>query len=188
MFLITGAGRSGTAYITRVLKRCGLRVEHERPGRDGCVSGFYCFEAKSYPGKHVAPRPQFDVILHQVRDPLKTIASVRTGNSRGWAQQFVDVEHSASPLRWACYYWKTWNMEAERQALWTYRIEALSDVWIDLQRVLCFDAIYDYATSYIPLTVNTRAHEAITWQDVERAAPEIYGDIRAMADRYGYEV
>jgi len=187
MILITGSGRSGTKYIARVLRRCGLDVGHEQIGKDGIVSGFYCFDADRYPGKgHKVPRPKFDVILHQVRHPLKVIASVTTGNSRGWASQFVDVEKDASPLRWACYYWLTWNLEAERQALWTYRIEALSDVWIDLQRVLCFDAIYDYATSYIPLTVNTRAHEAITWQDVERAAPEIYGDIRAIADRYGY--
>jgi len=187
MLLITGSGRSGTAYITRVLQRCGLDVKHEAVGKDGSVSGFYCFEAKSYPGKHKTPRPKFDVILHQVRDPLKTIASVTTGRNRDWSQQFVDVEHDASPLRWACYYWLTWNREAERQALWTYRIEELSTAWETLRSVLDFDTDYASATFNVPLTVNAREHAAITWRAVQNAAPEIYDSIRAMADRYGYE-
>jgi hypothetical protein len=186
VFLITGAGRSGSTYITRVLKRCGLDVGHHKMGKDGIVCGFYCFDAKRYPTGNPAPRPKFDVILHQVRDPLKTIASVTTGNSRGWARQFVRVEHSASPLRWACYYWLTWNLEAERQALWTYRIENLKGVWPDLQRVLCFDKDYDSAIFNVPLNVNTRQHDSITWQDAKLAAPEIYGDIREAAKRYGY--
>ena len=188
MFLITGAGRSGTKYMAAVLRRCGLDVGHERLGRDGIVSGFYCFEAERYPGRnHPAPRPEFEVILHQVRDPLRTIASVTTGRSRAWAQQFVPVEAGASPLRWACYYWLTWNLEAERQALWTYRIEALPDVWLDLQRVLCFDA--DYATAAgVPTNLNARKHSAVTWDDVRREAPELMTGIRATAGRYGYEL
>jgi len=186
MFLITGCGRSGTSYMTKVLNNCGLNVGHEALGRDGVVSGRYCYEAEFYPGAHPAPRPHFDVILHQVRRPLKTIASVMTGRSRLWSQQFVPVELTASTLRFSCYYWLTWNLEAERQALWTYRIEDLEDVWLDLRRVLCFDTSYDLATSGVPKNTNSRQHASVTWQDVKKAAPEIYEDICLTADRYGY--
>lgn len=188
MFLITGAGRSGTQYIASVLRRCGLDVGHERMGRDGIVSGFYAVDAAHYPGRnHPAPRPQFDVILHQTRHPLRSIASIQTGRSRGWAQQFVDVERDAPPLRWACYYWLTWTQHAERLALWSYRIEALPSVWVDLQAALCFDAPY-VRVAGVPTNLHARPHSNVTWGDVQTAAPEICADIRAAARRYGYAV
>jgi len=184
-FLITGSGRSGTKYISAVLRVCGLGVGHERLGIDGCVSGFYCFETDHYPGAHVSPRPKFDVILHQVREPLKSIASVTTGRSRKWAQQFVNVEKDASPLRWACHYWLTWNKEAERQALFTYRVEALKDVWPKLQEALSFNAPYSLV-SEIPKTINKRPHRPCNWNQIKEAAPEIYDEIKDAAWRYGY--
>lgn len=187
MFLITGPGRSGTQYIAAALRLCGLDVGHERYGRDGIVSGFYCFEAKSYPGAHPKKRPRFDVILHQVREPLQTIASVQTGKSRVWAQQFMDVEPSAGPLRWACHYWLTWNREAERIAEYTYRIEDLKNVWDELQARLGFNAPYSHI-AHLPRNLHSRPHERVTWADVKRAAPEVYADLREMATRYGYEV
>lgn len=185
MFLITGCGRSGTTYITTALQRCGLDVGHERYGRDGIVSGFYAVDAPRYPGRHPNPRPLFDVVLHQVRHPLRTIASVTTGRSMTWAQPFVPVEPGASTLRWACYYWLAWNRAAEGQAAFTYRIEALEAAWPKLQEALGFDAGYS-VTAGIPRAINARRHRRVTWAGVHRAAPEIYADIRALALRYGY--
>lgn len=187
MFLITGAGRSGSTYITRVLRRCGLDVGHHKLGRDGIVCGFYCFDVKKYPVKsHPVPRPEFDVLLHQVREPLASIASIQTGRSWKWTGQFLPIPRDAPVLTKSCYNWLIFNEEAERQALWTYRIEDLKGVWADLQRVLCFDKDYDSAIFNVPLNVNTRQHDSITWQDAKLAAPEIYGDIREAAKRYGY--
>ena len=187
MFLITGCGRSGTTYITQALRRCGLDVGHECYGRDGIVSGFYAVNAPHYPGRHPNPRPVFDVVLQQVRHPLKTIASVTTGRSRAWAQPFVPVEPRASKLRWACYYWLAWNRAAERMAAFTYRIEALEAAWPRLQEALGFDAGYA-VTAGIPRALNARPHAPVTWAQVRKAAPEIYAAIRAMATCYGYEL
>jgi hypothetical protein len=156
-------------------------------GRDGIVSGFYAVDAPWYPGRHPSPRPTFDVVLHQVRYPLHTISSVTTGRSRRWSQQFVPVEPEASALRWACHYWLAWNRASERQAAFTYRIEALEEAWPMLQDALGFDADYS-VTASIPHTLNSRRHRRVTWADVNGAAPEIYDDIRAMATRYGYEL
>ena len=187
MFLITGSGRSGSTYITRVLQNCGLDVGHHKMGKDGTVCGYYCFDAKGYPVKsHPVPRPHFETILHQVRDPLKSIASIQTGRSWKWTCQFLPVSEDAPILTRACYNWLIFNEEAERQALWTYKIEKLEKVWLDLQRVLIFDTSYEVATKYIPRNTNTRKHKKIKWQDVKDAAPEIYADIKAAAIRYGY--
>lgn len=185
MILITGAGRSGTKYMARALRQCDLDVGHERLGADGIVSSFYCFDALDYPGKHPAPRPQFDLILHQVREPLASIASIQTGRSWNWTCQFLPVGEDAPLLQRACYNWLVFNEEAERQAQHTYRIEALEDEWSTLQRLIGFEAPYS-AIANLPRTVNARKHDDVTWGDVKQAAPEIYDDIRAATERYGY--
>ena len=188
MFLITGAGRSGTKYMAAVLRRCGLDVGHERLGRDGIVSGFYCFEADRYPGKsHPVPRPTFDVILHQVRHPLKNIASIQTGRSWRWTCRFLPVGVGAPLLTRCCYNWLVFNAEAERQAAFTYRIEALESAWSDLQRALGFTTPYAQIAD-VPRNVNARKHGTVTWDDVRREAPELMTGIRATAGRYGYEL
>lgn len=209
MFLITGCGRSGTTYITQVLQRCGLDVGHERMGRDGIVSGFYAFDAPKYPGKHPTPRPQFDVVLHQVRAPLAAIASLQTGHSWDWVRPLLSLPARANvpalPIRrksaWlqpvrpkptrasmltlAAYDWLIANENAERMAVLTYRIEALEAAWPELQRLLGFTAGYG-VTAGIPKTANTRQHRPVTWGQVKAAAPEIYTAIRDAATRYGY--
>lgn len=185
MFLITGSGRSGSAYITQVLKKCGLDVGHHKMGRDGIVCGFYCFEAKRYPTKLPAPRPKFDVILHQVREPLASIASIQTGRSWKWTSQFLPIPKNAPVLTRACYNWLVFNEEAERQALWTYRIEALKENWAELQRVLKFNTPYSKVAN-ISKKTNARKHSKVTWADVREWAPFIYCDIREAAERYGY--
>jgi len=186
MFLITGCGRSGTKYMATVLRRCGLDVGHEQMGRDGIVSSYYCFKVKRYPGRHLVPRPAFDVVLHQVRHPLRSIASIQTGHSWRWTCQFLPVGPKAPLLRRACYNWLVFNEEAERQAALTYRIEALEAAWPDLQRLLGFEADYGLIAD-IPKDINTRRHTAVSWADVRQAAPKVYGRIWAAARRYGYE-
>lgn len=189
MFLITGSGRSGSTYIAKVLQRCGLDIGHHKMGSDGTVCGYYCFDVKKYPVKsHPVPRPKFDVILHQVREPLANIASLQTGRSWKWTCQFLPVSENAPALIKACYNWLIFNEEAEKQALWTYRIEDLGTVWLwqDLQRVLCFDRDYSSAIFNVPRNINTRKHSKVTWRDIKKAVPEIYDDIRKAARRYRY--
>lgn len=185
MFLITGCGRSGTKYIAIALQRSGLDVGHERMGNDGIVSAFYCLDVNQYPGKHSVPRPEFNLILHQVREPLETIASLQTGKSWGWICKFQPIDIDAPLLKRCCYHWLMLSEEAERQAVLTYRIESLEDEWPTLQRLIGFEAPYS-AIANLPRTVNARKHDDITWSDVKQAAPEIYDDIRAAANRYGY--
>ena len=174
MFLITGAGRSGSTYITKVLQQCGLDVGHHKMRLDGIVCSFYCFEADRYPTRQPAPRPHFDVILHQVRHPLRSIASIKTGRSWKWTCQFLPVDTTAPLLERCCYNWLVFNEEAERQAALTYRIEALEEAWPDIQRFLGFTYDYELAVAGISKKTNTRDPTEVTWEQVRSVAPVSY--------------
>lgn len=155
-------------------------------GRDGIVSSFYCFDASWYPGKrHPVPRPQFDLVLHQVRAPLPTIASMQTGRSWRWTCQFLPVGVDAPLLMRCAYNWLIFNEAAEAQAVLTYRIEALEEAWPELQRLLGFTQPYSVVAS-MPRDIHARPHARVTWGDIMDVAPAAYTGIREAAARYGY--
>lgn len=187
MFLITGCGRSGTRYIAQALRRCGLDVDHEKPGRDGMSSYYYCFDTDWYPGSsHPVPRLEFDVILHQIRYPLDVIASLLTTSSWNWVCQFLPVDQETPLLTRCCYHWLIFNLHAEKQAKFTYRIEALEQVWDRLQQTLGFHTPYEVIKP-IPKTINTRKHRDVTWEEVRDSIPiTTYREIVAATKRYGY--
>lgn len=80
--LITGCGRSGTTYISAVLQEFGLDVRHECYGADGICSWPMTVVDDDLPWKWLPPGRNKDMkfthILHQVRHPLKVIASFYT--------------------------------------------------------------------------------------------------------------
>lgn len=129
--LITGCGRSGTKYVTHLLRRLGLDVPHERMGADGIASWAMAVDADAVVWG-VSPRDyDFEHVFHQVRDPREVIASATTFKPRSW--DFI-CAHTPVPaddpvvLR-AAKYWYYWNLEAEKIAGWRYRIDALADVF-----------------------------------------------------------
>ena len=68
-FLIALHGRSGTAYATAVFQALGYAVESEEWAEDGIVSWQHLPRVR---------RMGLSPVLHQVRDPLKTIGSTCT--------------------------------------------------------------------------------------------------------------
>ena len=71
--LITGCGRSGTSYMSSLMRKTGLDMPHEVMGRDGMV-GWQ--QARDTSG--------FDIVLHQVRHPLRAISSAQTIRIGSW--------------------------------------------------------------------------------------------------------
>lgn len=129
--LITGCGRSGTKYVTHLLRRLGLDVPHERMGADGIASWAMAVDVDAVVWG-VSPRDyDFEQVFHQVRDPRQVIASATTFKPRSW--DFI-CAHTAIPahdpvLLRAAKYWYYWNLEAEKIAGWRYRIDGLADVF-----------------------------------------------------------
>lgn len=182
MFLITGCGRSGTLYMAKALRLAGFAVGHEELGPAGAVSSQWAVDTEHYPYYHQqGPRPVFDIVLHQVREPLATIGSLTTSLPQSWrfVGEFVPV--TGDVVLDAAAYWYHWNLLAESQAVFTYRIEALERAWPRIMAVLGGDAPYEVVRG-LPKNVNARDHVAVQWKGLGAYRDKIEG----LSRRYGY--
>ena len=189
--LVTGCGRSGTAFASRWLRERGLDVGHERSGEHGIVS--WCLAACEKDWRCIPPatrmakldlpswhgevswRDEYTAIVHLVRSPLDAIASATTigAESWEWIAQHIELDPGWSPLKKAATYWLRWNQLAEQMA----------DVRVQVETV----------RHSMPRPVNARVHDRVTWRmldegdsDYHPAWAELRWGIREMAQRYGY--
>ena len=137
--LITGCARSGTLYITKVLRLNGLAVRHEiHQGSDyGIVS--WCMAVDSNKAAYGPPsnRYNFKHIFHQVRHPLKAIASQMTEGKRSWefiCKQVPHIPMDDPILVRSAKYWFYWNLHAESKAELTYQIERVAEVLPEMSK------------------------------------------------------
>lgn len=214
--LITGCGRSGTLYSAGLWRALGLDIRHERPvppngviGADGMASWFMAADDPAPPSGPSALDYRFDVVLHQVRHPLKVIASMAQFILREGKRAPGFIERNAPETRLAAQeaeylgpnqqlilraarYWYHWNLLAEAKADRTIRIEELQERLPDL----CDLVGVEYRPGVfegIPRGVNARhfhVHDdpwVLEWSDIKGLDPRIYEKIRDLAATYGYE-
>ncbi len=186
---ITGCGRSGTKYITKVLNLLGVEVKHEKMGSDGIVSGTMACKPKIGFQGPAWPNEGFDTILHQVRNPLSVISSNITARRKGlmWLEQYIPIKDDMPPLERSAKYWYYWNLIAEELTDKRYRIEDLPQI---------FDEFCKWTgaknnikvLNEIPRNINKRKHAAYTWGDIRYAVgdEDLYNAMRKMEARYGY--
>jgi hypothetical protein len=156
--LVTGCGRSGTRYTTFVLRRMGLDVPHERLGRDGIASWTMAVDAENRPYGPPSSSCGFEHVFHQVRHPLDVIRSATTFGPDSWA--FICEHTPCRPgepaLLRAARYWLHWTRHADLRATFTYRVEAMDEVFPELCRRLGVPCDRD-ALGSVPTDVNTRS-------------------------------
>jgi len=173
---IIGSGRSGTLYTTLLLRRLGIDVGHEQPGRDGIVSGW------------IVPTvdPETSVVLHQVRNPLLVIPSTCRALESSWrrVREWVPLPERPLLLR-ALHVWVLWNEIAQRKARWTYRIE---DITSALPR-LC-DEIGIKRVPMPPMPARMHASKVppsvVTWEQLMCLDVAMTMRAQTMAASYGY--
>jgi hypothetical protein len=156
LLLVTGCGRSGTKYISFVLRRLRRDVPHERLGRHGVCAWTMAGPTEDRPyGPCEALR--FEHVFHQVRDPLEAIASATTFGDESWRYICANTPCSLDEpvLVRSARYWLAWNMRVERIATWRYRIEALPDVFPEFCERVGRDVDLS-ALARVPTDVNTR--------------------------------
>ena len=196
MFLITGTGRSGTHFTSAALSALGVDAPHEAVGRDGCVSWKHAatgvFEYIGKGRKVLVEDPGFHPVIHQVRDPLKVIASMQTFSLSSWyyMARSVELRLTDPPLLTAMRAWVGWNESIERRASWRFRIEDLDSVFPELCRRIGIDTKVSGLPPLPKSRRDSRSHRyrALTWSDLNQASPEWSVEVRAMAERYGYQV
>ncbi len=118
---VAACARSGTMYITKVLQKLEYDIQHEMTGSDGSV------------GYHLAIiKPEG--CFHQVRHPLKQIASMYDHGAWGFMNQVVDVQGVG--LLGCMQYSLKWNELLEEFCVWRYQLEQIKDVWSEfLERI-----------------------------------------------------
>ncbi len=151
-FVVTGCGRSGTGYASRIWTQLGLTCGHEAlfnaaalrneemPDLDEAEN--YCADS-SWVATGILQRAlvAFDriKILHQVRNPVHVIRSLmgtrffeRTGPYTEYARLHLrdHIRDHDEPLVCCMKYWAEWNRLAEslvrHHPVHTYRVEALT--------------------------------------------------------------
>ena len=204
MFLIIGCGRSGTKYISNLLRVSNLDVGHEVFGKDGVVSwemtpddgGFSCGIRKE---KGKENKCDFNVIIHQVRDPLKQIRSFLTV-SRGKMENgirspwwdyiglYTSVIPTLGPTLHNCMkYYYEWNKIAENRADWRFRIENIDKVYDKLCYKLNITPNFEILSN-LSRTLNERRKvgNLLTWDDLYNEDDKLCEKIHFMANMYGY--
>lgn len=190
--LITGCARSGTTFITKFLRGNDLEVSHERDAAFGIVSWMMAADSPHAPWGPGADQFRFKHVFHQVRHPLKTIASAyhEPRPSWGFIERFVpEIDKEEPRLVRAAKYWYYWNLLAESKAEWTYRVEDVENQIGEMAARLGVP-LRTEVLSTIPKTTNSRGYKTtVTWEELEGALDrKLYKNIVALARRYGYDV
>lgn len=190
--VVIGSVQSGTKYISKVLSAAGLDVGHEIIRPDGISDGAYTF--LDFP---VPPYRKY-AILHQVRDPIRTISAIklipywvwaRFENHQSWRQLvFVDIRGQDSNLLKCMKYWYAWNLKAESQADLTYRVEAINSVWDQICDLIGISR--GGGLPAVPCDTNSQAdaYAMDTWDDLFACDEVLAKKIISMARRYGYAI
>lgn len=192
--LITGCARSGTTYITEVLKQAGLRVAHEFLDQDGCVSWPMAVNSDYSPWGPPDNGIHFEHIFHQVRHPLLVISSVYTTEPKeSWdfiCKHIPEIHPKDDPVVKCAKYWYYWNLKAEEKAEWTYQVEEIETVLSHMSKLLKIPLSREILKR-IPKTTNHRGAyvHKFTWADLDAMLPpDLLSKVQTLALKYGYSV
>ncbi|MHA2063974.1 MAG: hypothetical protein ACXABY_06270 [Candidatus Thorarchaeota archaeon] len=184
--LILGHPRSGTLYTTVVLRTLGLQVEHERQGKEGSVTGQFWYGDWKL--------ENYDIILHQIRNPLKVIASCTKMRIRNPKVITHLAELSGSKLtpkqakHKVLRYMVTWLgfvKWVDSICAWRYSVEDMADIFPRL----CKEFSLDISTPLpaIPDNVNHLEHRTLNYNDLRKLDKDLAEQIYAKACEYEYE-
>lgn len=192
LFLVTGCPRSGTGYIWKVFRVCGLSTGHEKDGDDGIVSWLFASDSGN---PAWGPKPseyKFKHIFHQVRHPLKCIATMHLVIDKSWryiCREVPEIKYSEPLLVRCAKMWVYWNLKAEKKAEMTYRVEAIKAAFPEISKRLGMKLDADQMKRVSTKTHSNEHDYVVTWQDLHKALePGFYKQLLDQAKRYGYDV
>lgn len=178
--LVTGCGRSGTAYMARVLQAHGLDIGHEQAGADGTVDWHAAAKLDEFTGC---------IVVHQVRHPLHVIASITTASPRSWRfiARHIRLTRNATRLQHAAEYWLYWNQLVEQRCTLCYQVEKLAS-WLDELLMPFGRTVNHELLAQISTSLNTRRdrYTPVTWDDVAMCDKALCTRVYDKARQYGY--
>lgn len=208
--LIIGHPHGATSYTASLLQSFGLDIRHEdHRGKDGVVSWLYAVD-DSYLNGRRGPRPervalkqrgplnQYDIVLHQVRDPLKSIRSIFTSSM--WTRKYRKnhiPNLDGSDIVMGMISWVEWHKICDNVSQWTYRVESLSEkiIWNEFKARCQLPNNAEFPTD-ISTTWNSKRHkipivsnypEEWTWRELSQIDRHWAKQAYHLAKSYGYE-
>ena len=208
--LITGTGRSGTLYISKILKSLGVSSSHEHES-SVYVSSYY----------HAPKFDLFDWVVHQTREPLKTVGSLTTfddwsftvsekvlkplygvvfprplGRSKQLREGAYSDSEKAEILKnrkvaaiYHAYYYNQF-IEDYTNPLFRFKVEEFIDYVDDILAftgVTVSEDVRDSAFESVSKSTHHRSGRVdITWDEIEGISPRVFPQLRDMSERYGY--
>lgn len=199
MIVITGCGRSGTAWIARCYQAVGLDVQHEIVGGDGISSWQVASAAENCLGDY-NPREVLEkatALLHQTRYPLRAIASCQTFLRSSWEYicRFVPMSVHDDMIYRCAMYWYHWNLmvETRLQEIKAMRPNVLTAQY-QVERPFLQYHPGDFDTKIGTKVTQADRHSRmgkytpVSWDDIKARDNRLYGQIIVMAGRYGYSL
>lgn len=192
MLLITGCGRSGTHYTARLLQEMGLDIPHEAVGKDGAASwkhtapGVFVYIGKNR--ESLIDTSGFDRVLHQVRHPLKVIASMQTFSDSSWAYmaKSIELDTRASPVWKGMQAWVGWNRLAETKARWRFQIEELPSRFPEFCQHAGLPPRSLPEVPHVAKDSRTDRYAPLYWEDLVKTDARLAEAVRTLALEYGY--
>jgi hypothetical protein len=193
--LVTSTPRSGTTFAAAELANFGARITNDWndfPGRDGTASWMYAFEDDNNFGPMRTQGKRFSHILHQVRDPLESLASICTEPLArpayfDFLTRHINItrpgahwSHAQATLE----FWIGWHRFLDRLHLPTYQIELVNIS--SLLELVGLHGSENYPKAK-QKTRNEREHRpAYTWHEVYTLDRRLAREIWDLAARFGY--
>jgi hypothetical protein len=182
--IVTACTRGATSYICYILRGASIAVGHDRYNREGIVSG------AATPAIHLPGT----ILIHQVRDPIKTIRSLICSEKRlkklcSYVELLFGWQWEDNPLFFAMRYWYEWNKLGEERAMYTYRIEALEDNWAKIKELTGIPA--DREIGQIAKNSNTYKnviYPDLSWDDLYTEDSEMAQKVADLAVHFGYGI
>ena len=214
-FVITGTGRSGTGYVSKLLGELGVNCGHEsvfHPVTKEVDFVDYQGDASWLAAPFVRSLANKVMVFHQVRNP---IAVAQSFVGIGFFNQnptpdhtpylrFIrgitgnNFEHLTAPEERFMFHWVNWNIYVERQAsnakcrYLRYKIEDFTAQFLldCFFRPLGVDRSIDEikaAQTVIGTTTNRRSRNLLINKEMLAKYP-IFTQFEALAKRYGYNL
>jgi len=206
-FVVVSTPRSGTTFAASLFSALGVHCDHEYYfNLEHAVTSDLAYdkfgEASWFAAPFLHKLPAETVILHQVRDPLKTINSLISSGAMGsgptpwlswdWLKrhtQFPDLNASEAEL--AMFFWCQWHKRIERamgcgirRAYFRYRVEQIEESLPFIMRLIGLrpdPALAAAALASVSTSTNS-------WGEYENvvARENVSAEVRELATRYGY--
>ena len=191
-FLGVSTGRAGSVWVSKVFNRAGLKCSHEQvynarrfhngqpswntPGRLGEWSAQAVPFLEDYTG----------VVFHQVRHPLKVIASYvhrGTFESPSVEARFI-IDHSGvsgSPVEMAARFWVVWNRLCEKRADVRWRLETFDAATLEKAGDMLGVPVINPTEALGVPPANTSPAPPLVWDDIPNRS-----EVSELAAEYGY--